>query len=190
MQLFSAQALTLIARLSTGLRRGLYAALGGRLESVVRRHFIARNGEGNAKGWPSRQFWVKEGANKTALSEVTDHSATVSIASPAIAHKLEGGTISAKRKKYLAIPATPRAYALGSPGEGRWGAGELFLVRPKGKNPFLATKQGAGIEPQYWLVKSVTQAADPRTLPAEATLAAELRDEAEAFVNSKLEGAA
>jgi hypothetical protein len=185
-----AGARALLARLSASLRRPLFAALGARLEYSLRRHFLSRNAQGNAKGWPTKNFWTREGANKTALTEITDNSATVSVASPAIAHKITGGTITPKRGRALAIPATARAYAAGSPREGRWAHGELFLVKPKGGHAFLATRNGDAIEAQYWLVGSVTQAPDPQALPDSAVTAAELRAEAIAHIDRTLERSA
>ena len=167
----NAEALGLIRKLPTKLGRKVWAAAGGALESLVRRHFLERGREPNKQGWPSRNFWAKEGAQKTALIGVTESGATIGISSPAIAHKIQGGTIRPKRGKMLAIPASARAYAAGSPRAGKWASGELFLVRPSGKNPFLASAAGDAITPQYWLVPSVTQAPDPRTLPTPEAMA-------------------
>jgi len=114
---------------------------------------------------------------KTALIEVTPTTAVVGISSPAIAFKITGGTIRPKRGRMLAIPATATAYAKGSPKAGRWAEGELFMVKPAGKPPFLATQNGDDIEAQYWLVPSVTQAPDPNALPSEQALEQALREE-------------
>jgi hypothetical protein len=110
----------------------------------------------------------------TALTEVTEHQATVSIASPAFAQKLYGGTITPKRGKFLAIPATQEAYAAGSPREG----GIPGLFRPKGRR-FLMNPEG---RVEYWLVPSVTQAKDPRALPDMDAVGDRLAGEAEAWV--------
>jgi len=185
----NSEALSYLRNLPGRLARKIYAACGARLEYVVRRHFMRRNREGNKQGWPSSGFWAREGAGKTALSRVTEHSAEVVISSPAIAHKIEGGTIRPKRARLLAIPASARAYSAGSPSAGRWASGELFLVKPRGKNPFLATGSGDTITPQYWLVPRVTHQPDPDALPDEGVIADEIEEEALNTVNRILEEA-
>lgn len=177
-----ARARALLARLPSAFGRRLWGAVGKRVEVTVRRHFLSLNARPNQKGWPKKGFWKKEGYDKTALTAVTDRGATVSIASPAIAHKLDGGKVTAKRVRMLAIPATAKAYKRGSPGEGRWKRKELFIVKPRSGAWFLATRKGKGkratIEPQYWLKKSVTHEPDPDTLPSQDELNEAARREA------------
>lgn len=182
-RILNAKARRVLAKLPEAWGRKLYASLGGRLEYLVRRHFIQRNQEPNAKGWRKSNFWSREGARNTALENVTSSSATVSIASAAIAHKVRGGVIRPKRGRALAIPVTQRAYIAGSPREGGWAAGELFLVKPKSGNPFLATRSGDAIEPQYWLVPSVTQRADKRALPPRRDVNDALQKDAQEFID-------
>lgn len=164
-QLFSEKAQQIFKKLPSTFGRRLFAEVGGHLEYMVRRHFLQRNAKGNKKGWPSKDFWSREGAKNTALQEVTPRRAVVTIASAAIGHKIKGGTVRPKRGRMLAIPATAKAYVFGSPREGAWASGELFLVKPKSGTPFLATGKGDDIEPQYWLVPKVTHKPDPDTLP-------------------------
>lgn len=137
----------------------------------LQKHFRARNSEGNKRGWPSKNFWVKEGFNKTGISSISDTEATVSVASPAIAFKQRGGTITAKRGKYLAIPLTAQAYAAGSPREANM-PGLVFCGGRLGGNAFLGVPSGQfkSIVRHYLLTPKVTQAADPRALPDQATL--------------------
>jgi len=141
----------------------------------LRRHFAVRESEGNSMGWPSKHFWNREGKERTSVTEVTDTHGTVTVASPAVAHKLAGGTIRpGPGKKALAIPLTAAAYKAGSPRTGVIPG--MFIVKRKGAvgRAFLAVTVGKGksahIEPMYLLVPSVTQRADPRTLPAPAAL--------------------
>lgn len=132
----------------------------------LQKHFLARNREPNKRGWPKQNFWTKEGRNKTAIAEQGDAHAVVSVASPAIAHRLRGGTITPKRGKYLAIPLTPEAYKAGSPREGGM-SGLVFAGGYQGRTAFLGRREGqfGSLTRHYLLVRSVTHAPDPRTLP-------------------------
>jgi hypothetical protein len=151
--------------------RRLMAALGKRLEIDLRKHFNARNAEPNARGWPKQNIWRKEVAMHTALTEATDSRAVVTVASPAFAHKVFGGTVTPKRAKALSIPLTAAAYAAGSaslfPGKLKYAPGRLL--------------DEAGIA-QYALVKSVTHRPDPKAWPEQAKLEASLLARARALL--------
>lgn len=138
----------------------------------LQRHFLARNQEPNKRGWPSQNFWTREGRNKTAVADLQDSRAEVAVGSPAIAHKLTGGTIKPKRGKYLAIPITAEAYKAGSPREGGM-SGLVFAGGYQGRTAFLGRRDGqfGSLTRHYLLVRSVTHAPDPRTLPEPQTLA-------------------
>jgi len=157
--------------------RPLLAAGGRQLVSDLQDHFAERNDQPNKKGWPKKNFWAGiRGA--TALAEVSDNSATVSISDPAINQKVYGGTITPKRGKMLAIPLIADAYVAGSPRTlpinflrlmvAR--SGGVYLVEndstraPKGRN-----KPGMSFAGRFWyhLVPSVTQDPDPNALPNE-----------------------
>jgi len=164
--------------------RPLMAMLGKTVEVETRAHFAARDREGNRKGWAPRHFWNREGRDKTTLSRIEADRAVVTISSPAIAHKVTGGTIKPKRGRALAIPLTERAYAQGSPRN--WQGPELF--RPPGKR-YLAIRDGEAIRVQYILVGSVTQDPDPRALPDPAALETKLIKKAEAWQRRLLQDA-
>lgn len=172
--------------LGTNLRP-LMARLGKQTEVEIRKHFRLRNSGPNAHGWPKKNFWEREGAQNTALTAVTANSATVSIASAAIAHKITGGTIFPKRGAALAIPLTAEAYAAGSPRE--WDKPEK-LFRPKGRR-FLAIRDAGGaLRVMYVLVRSVTQDADEKTLPDMNTLSQKLAASAHDYLDKRLRGTA
>ena len=116
------------AAVALGGRRTM-AIAGKAIEVVTRKHFRTRNREPNKRGWPRQNFWEKEGARHTALTEIAETSAKVVVASPAIAHKARGGQVKARRGEALAIPLTARAYAAGSPREGAIPTLELFKWR-------------------------------------------------------------
>jgi hypothetical protein len=183
--------------------RPLLVVLQRRAVNAVKEHFLVRNREPNSMGWPKRNFWSREGRDNTGAGAVTADSAEVVVASAAIAHKLSGGTITPKRGKFLAIPLTAEAYKAGSPREGNMPG--LFLVRRKGETgrAFLAVadrlgekpprgakgmapRDRGGIRPQYLLVRSVTQAPDPRTLPPPEAMGRALQAEAKLFISRRI----
>jgi hypothetical protein len=169
----------------------LLKVLAYQLVVDLKSHFLMRNAEANKHGWPSKNFWKKEGvegANKTAISSLTDTEAVVSVASPAIAFKTHGGTILPKRGKYLAIPASAQAYAAGSPRELDENFLQFIPIRRGGKlGGILVTrahtklvyarsgniKKGANVKAGtlwYYLVKSTDHQADPRALPPDSDI--------------------
>ena len=140
----------------------LMADLGKALERDLRDHFRTLEGRGNEKGWPSKHFFIREGADKTAMTEYSAAHAVVGIASAAMAHRLRGGTVRPKRGKHLAIPLTEEAYKKGSPRE--WDD-RTALFRPKGTHILARKLDGDRLEAMYALVESVTHRARPETLP-------------------------
>src|SRR6185503_8329142 len=84
--------------------RPLLAVLGKRLEVTLRQHFRVRGQRPNKRGWPKQHFWDRRIRNATALSSVTDRTATVTIADPAFNAHYFGGTIVPKEAQNLAIP--------------------------------------------------------------------------------------
>lgn len=155
--------------------RPLLQAAGKAVEVTLRDHFKARQAEGNKKGWPSRGFWYGEPdsvATALALDKVTDTAATVVVADRRFVHKVTGGTIQAKRSKFLAIPLRAEAYALGGKGSLRESQPDLFPIRIGGKSGrlFLAKKQGNSFRAWFRLVRQVTQKPDPKALPDPAAI--------------------
>ena len=151
--------------------RPLMAGLGKELEIGLRAHFRERDAEPNAQGWPKKHFWRNEVATQTALSSVDDRTAVVSIASPAFAHKVFGGTITPKRAKRLSIPLTAAAYAAGS--------ASLFPEKLHRRGGALVDAAGVA---QYALAASVTHAPDPRAWPEQAKLEKRLLERAKAIL--------
>lgn len=170
----SDQATPVLQRLTQALGRPrpITEAVAQSTVVELQKHFLARNREPNKRGWTKANFWSKEGREKTALADLQDSRAEVAVASPAIAHKFTGGTIRPKRGKYLAIPLTAEAYKAGSPREGAM-SGLVFAGGYRGGAAFLGRRDGqfGGLTRHYLLVRSVTHAPDPRTLPEPQTLA-------------------
>jgi hypothetical protein len=141
-------------------------AESGKYVSVtVRRHFLALDSRGNARGWPSRHFHLREGRDKTALTSVTDTEAVVSIASIPMLHRLLGGVVVPKRAKSLAIPLSAKAYAVGSPRNWEDGDGRLF--RPKGRSILVQADPNhpGSLLLHYALRKRVTHRPHPEVIP-------------------------
>lgn len=145
-----------LRRIARELRntRPLMAAAGKELERGLRNHFWERDSETNSRGWAKKHFWRKEVASNTALTAVSDSSATVTVASPAFAHKVTGGTISPKRARALSIPLTSQAYLAGS--------ASLFPRKLHREGGRLMDEEDIA---QYALAKSVDQEADARAWP-------------------------
>lgn len=165
--------------------RQLTAALGKQLEKDFRAHFLELDRKPNKMGWPSRHFWSKQVRAQTALTEVTDERAVVTIASPEFAHKVYGGTIRPTRGKTLAIPRTAEAYKAGSPRER--GVDDLdFIPLYKGNLVGALVKRMQSVlggknrgkliggDIQYFLVRQVTQAPDPDAWPKQEKIEASL----------------
>ncbi len=140
----------------------LFADLGKALERDLRDHFRALEGRGNEKGWPSKHFFIREGADRTALTSYSAGGAVVGIASAAMAHRLRGGTVRPKRGRRLAIPLNEEAYKKGSPRE--WDD-RTALFHPGGTRILARKLDGGRLEAMYALVASVTHRPRPETLP-------------------------
>lgn len=166
--------------------RPLMAVLGKQLEIDIRKHFLARDKEPNKRGFPKRHFW-RDIAKQTALTKIEEKSAEVSVSSPELAHKITGGIVTPKRAKALSIAISPEAYKAGS--------ASLFpkpltmIVRP-GKPPLLVETGVIGKSKvwkiHYILLKSVRHAADPRALPPQDGLNANLLARAKSYLDRKL----
>lgn len=93
-----------------------------------------------------------------------------------LAHKVTGGTIRAKRKRFLTIPLVPEAHGLDAKTFSRTIAP---LFRAKGMLMFV-DEQTADVKAAYALKKSVTQRPWPGALPPQAAYL-------DAFLNEALD---
>lgn len=119
--------------------------------------------------------WWRSVANGWTDSPATSAGVTFSNATLGLAHKITGGTITAKRKKLLTIPIDPRAHGLSAKS---FAATVLPLFRVK--NALMAAEKDGTITPVYALKKSVTQKPWPGALPPE-------RSYVEPFLDAALE---
>lgn len=158
--------------LDQSLRRPLFAALGGALETELRKHFASRDAEPNKPRWKKTHFWARRIRRATALSSVTETSATVTIADPAMAARIKGATIVPVEAKMLAIPLVEEAYGVLPRAKTIPG---IFLLKTKfgsylAKSEHTKAKKGKGRDyagfTLYWkLVNRVTVPADTNALP-------------------------
>lgn len=178
-------------------RRALNVKLGDRAVEVLQAHFALRNSEPNKTGFAKQGFWDRIAAS-TLLGRVDARMARINVTEPAINQKIYGGTITPKHGKYLALPAIAEAYGH-SPLDfnfltwrpGRTGGALVEAERTHikvGRQKKDGTRsvknkgEGWGGRVWYWLVKSVTQDADPNALPTEAEMQDALLDEAGEFL--------
>ena len=93
-----------------------------------------------------------------------------------LSHKITGGTIRAKRRKFLTIPIDPKAHGLTAKTFARTIAP---LFKAKGMLMYV-DEQVADVKPAYALKKSVTHRPWPNALPPEASYL-------DAFLNEALD---
>lgn len=147
---------------------------GRAVSNLLRAHYRTKHTtEPNKLGGERQNFWLQVARSVNAPRPSGNDQVTVAISHPAIRQKIEGGTITAKRAKFLTIPVDPRAYGRrASVLEQELGV-HLFL-RARGDRAYLAARTGEGskapIRVFYALKKSVTQAPDPTALPPQADM--------------------
>lgn len=148
--------------------RAVLAAMGREGQQQLKRHFRGKERtEPNRLGGRRTHFWRQVADSVQAPLVRGDTAVTISINHPAIAQKVMGGTIHAKRAKLLTIPVSPEAYGrTAATFEHETGLQLIFLR--EGKNALLATrrnKDNKALQIEYILTPSVTQAPDPTALP-------------------------
>ena len=119
------------------------------------------------------QWWR---STETAWFMLQPNSYDVSFqnATIGLAHKVTGGTIRAKRKKFLTIPVDPKAHGLTAKTFSRTIAP---LFQAKGMLLY-ADKKTGDVKAAYALKKSITQRPWPGALPPEASYLDAFIDEA------------
>lgn len=185
------------------------AALG--IEDALRDHFQELQGRPRKDGFQPTGFWFGADGNSVA-EQISGHvihndgSASVTIDSPELRHKIDGGTIAAMDHghKYLTIPANNEAArapegARSFATDIEWVPDEDGVVRPalvaagnyvktsrsrktgevKRKYTADAAKANAGIgDVLFWLVRKVTHKPMADALPDDQTLGDAARDAA------------
>ena len=173
--------LDVIRAMSPGVRRDAIRIGGlGALASI--RGYYSRGGRAM---WENKSLpthgpgrvntnWFKLVESSWNMERTNGAGVTISNGTIGLAHKVTGGTIRAKRKRFLTIPIDPRAHGL-SAKEFSAKFSKLFAVKG-----VLAIKgEGDKIQPIYALRKSVTHAPWPGALPPE-------REYVEAFADAAI----
>ena len=154
--------------------RAILAAAGRACTNFLKKHFRTLDANrANALGGRRQHFWRAVGLS-VQLPELTDTNATVTVSDPRYAHKVQGGTIEAKRASFLTIPITPEAYGRTAAVFERETGMKLFALGHGGQG-VLAVKSADGqVIPQYVLKKSVNQKPDPDAMPDMKAMAADV----------------
>lgn len=164
------QRLPVLVRLARNPRQ-VMLGVGREAGNLLKKHFQAKEQSDVNQLNPGRRqhFWlgVARGV-QPAMVSADGLTTTVTIVHPAIAQKVRGGTIIARRVKNLAIPVEPEAYGR-SPKTFEAETGKQLFVLKQGNTALLVRRiagdQRVGIQVEYVLKHSVTQAADPTALP-------------------------
>jgi hypothetical protein len=120
--------------------------------------------------------WWRSTETGWAMTQPNSYTASFVNGTVGLAHKVTGGTIRAKRKKFLTIPVDPKAHGLDAKTFARTIAP---LFQAKGMLLYV-DEQTADVKAAYALKKSITQRPWPGALPPEASYL-------DAFVNEALD---
>lgn len=146
---------------------GLRAVIGRAGANVLRKHFRGRNlNNPNKLGGARTNFWSRV-AESVHAPRTSGTRIVIPINHPAIAQKVFGGTIRARKARNLAIPIAPEAYGK-SP---RVFDGLGFAMTAAGVK-LLGTRAAGGLfHALYVLKRSVSQRPDPEALPKDSEVA-------------------
>lgn len=160
--------------------------IGKEYASHLKSYFELKNRTPNAKGFPRKYFWQSV-ADSTEYESADATGATVKVSDGRFALRYFGGVVTPKRGKYLAIPLTREAAeATANDGRAR-NIPDLFLIKGRNGNKFLARKTPAGLERIFLLKTSTTHKPDATALPPPDDTAKALSAHAETFLRLKLQ---
>ena len=147
----------------------LATVLGRAGANELKKHFRGRNStSANKLGGARTNFWAAVGAS-VQNPRMIPGRIVIAINHPAISQKVYGGTITAKKRKNLAIPIHPKAHGK-SP---RVFTGLQFASSRAGTR-LLGLRENGRIVWLYVLKPSVHQDRDPDALPKDAAMGAAL----------------
>jgi hypothetical protein len=164
--------------------RTVFEAGGKAVQREISKHLRKLEARGNIKGWPSQKFFAGKATSvekNVGISAITDKGVAITIADPRFIHRIQGGTVTAKRAKNIALPMTAEAYAASGKGSIKESMPGLKVVVFK-RGVFLCreTEESRGgrrtgikrlrIIPLFKLVKSVTHQPKPQEAPDETQL--------------------
>jgi hypothetical protein len=176
--------------------RTILSAAGRATSELLKKHFQSKDRTNINSLAPDRRrrFWFE--VEKSVQSPiVSDDSTLIHITHPAIAQKVFGGPIVAKRVKNLAIPVSPDAYGR-KPSSFEEETGlKLFVLHQagvaagsNGSIVLAAIRDRASktVEVEYVLKSRVEQSADPTALPSEDRMQETILSAALAALNRQL----
>jgi len=162
---------SMLALQSTEVRRRAINAGANDALVVVKKYYgvggsalWSGNGPTQGAGRKKTQWWRKVESNWSVASTSSTGATLSNINTDGFSHKITGGTISAKRAKFLTIPIVPEAHGLSAKTYSKT-IKPLFRV----KNLLVQSEPDGKIKPIFVLKKSVTHAPWKGALPPENT---------------------
>lgn len=154
-------------------RRILKAVERG-MQNKLKSHFRDRHKKNpNKLGGKRQKFWLQVAAGvQPGQIDLGMGRITIPINHPAIAQKVKGGPIRAKRVQNLSIPVDKEAYGRNAATYERETGNKLFFIK-SGRFALLVTKMDPDskfFQAIYLLTPSVYQKPDPDALPSEAEM--------------------
>lgn len=148
---------------------------GNSVKKLLQAHYREKNeNEPNKLGADRSNFWGDVGLS--VEGPISNGSQVlVNITHPHIRQKIYGGTIKAKRTKYLTIPMHKDSYGVRARVLEREKSISLVFVETNG-NKFLAGEHEGRFQFFYLLKESVTQKPWPQSIPENDDLAKSVRE--------------
>lgn len=159
----------------------LSRVLGRAAANELKKHFRARNASSaNKLGGKRTNFWSRV-AESVQSPLARPGAIVIPVNHPAIAQKVFGGTITAKRAKNLAIPISAKAHGK-SP---RVFPLLQFAMTGAGVKLLGIKGSGGAMEWLYVLKKSVTQSKDPQALPKASAMDAAMTRAGDIYLRAR-----
>ena len=176
-----------LAGLQQAVRADVQKGIATAVEEMFKANFLALGT--NKRNWPSTGFWA-QAARSTNYDLLVD-SIVINVTQVGVRQRLEGGEIHREGGGYLTIPARAEAYGKRASefnnlhavffktGHGFFAAlveanRTAVKIGKQKKDGTRTTTRGAesGGGVMFWLVKSVTQAANPNVIPSAEAITA------------------
>jgi hypothetical protein len=154
--------------------------LGRAGANVLKKHFREKNKTPNKLGGTRTNFWSRV-AESVQSPRVAGGNLVIHVSHPAIAQKVFGGTITAKKAKNISIPIDPKAH-----GKSPRVFPLLQFAMTKAGVKLLGLKDGnGGMNWLYVLKPSVDQDPDPTALPKDADVGAAMEKAGDLYFRNR-----
>ncbi len=140
--------------------------LGRAGANELKKHFRTKNKKPNKLGGTRTNFWSRVAESVQSPRSIPG-KVVIPVSHPAIAQKVFGGTITAKKSKNLAIPIDPIAH-----GKSPRVFPLLKFAMTRAGVKLLGQKDGGIMKWLFVLKPSIDQAPDPTALPTDADVGA------------------